>query len=312
MYRRILVPIDGSTFGEAALHAARSVAERANGSIRLLYVHEPINDYEYVEYRAEAENERAEAYVAGAAERLRATSSVPVSTSIRRGPVAAEILDEAQTATDLIVMATHGRGAFSRFWLGSVADQTIRKSPKPVLLIRPPEAGSSGPTSLEVSKVVIALDGSEIAEAALPQGLELAKLFGAQTVLVQSVAYAVGMGASSYLPMTDWTPNVIEERVAAAHTYLGAVTARLEAQGAKPTVHIVTDTNPAEAIIDAAGTRSVVVIATHGRGGIERALMGSVTDKVVRAAHGPVLVVRPRRKRKSRAKEPVAAGPVLA
>ena len=139
MYRSLLVPLDGSAFAEHALPLALSIARRAGASVNVVQVHVPFTPL-YADsmspgtYEAEAKVlEQERAYLDGIAKRLASISSVPVTSALLEGEVVAETLNghAAAAEADLIVMTTHGRGPLSRFWLGSVADEMVRRATTP-------------------------------------------------------------------------------------------------------------------------------------------------------------------------------------
>jgi nucleotide-binding universal stress UspA family protein len=201
-------------------------------------------------------------------------------------------------------MATHGRSPFGRFWLGSVADEMIRHATLPLLLIRP----GDGPPNLDevpdLSRIIVPLDGTKLAEQIIEPAATLAALVsGAEIVLVRAVR--------PVLPI-DVTPEGMETATEAEHllhemetmqkevereagTYLAEIARRLEARGLRVRTHVVIEDRPEEAILHEAEDEHAGLIAleTHGRGGLSRLLHGSTTDKVVRSAHVPILVHRP-------------------
>jgi nucleotide-binding universal stress UspA family protein len=266
------------------------LAKKEGGSLHLLHVFEPIGEHAFGHPKPRIDHENGVRYVAARAEKLRADTNLQVSTSTREGTVEAEIMAEAERVADLVVMATHGRGVFSRFWLGSVADACIRGSETPVLLVRPEDEETTGPPQ-GVARVVVPLDGSRIAQTALPIGEHLARTLRVPFHLVQSISYPVGFAFNHV--GAEWTPAVSAEGIAWANRYMEDKVAEVRGRGIEPTPHVVMDERPSKAILDVAGEGGLVVIATHSVGGIGRALLGSVTDKVVRGALGPVLVVRP-------------------
>jgi nucleotide-binding universal stress UspA family protein len=290
MYRRILVPLDGSVFSEAALGAAVEMAERVDGEIALLIVRDVLTFAEAEELTAERDREAWE-YIGNVAMRLKARTSVPVTSLVRRGSVASEIMAEARTSHDLIVMASHGRGGISRAWIGSVTDTCVRWSDRPVLVVRSAE-GPSSESALRVGRVVVPLDGSDLAESAVPAAVELAKLFSTGIVLVRAVIpYAVPV-----TPETGWVSVDPRAEMEAAREYLDRVAERIRPE-ASLSVEVTLAQQPARTVCDVAGRDGLVVIASHGYGGIKRAVLGSTTDKVIRASEGGVLVVRPSRQR---------------
>src|SRR5205823_5964004 len=128
-------------------------------------------------------------YLAGVVKRLREMAPVVVTSSVLEGPVTEAIEEHARaTGTDLIVMTTHGRGALSRFWLGSVADDLVRRLSVPVLLLRPSEKGPAPAALPGFRHVLIPLDGTALAEQALEPALQLAGPTSAQFTLLRVVA----------------------------------------------------------------------------------------------------------------------------
>ena len=152
------------------------------------------------------------------------------------------------------------------------------------MAIRPPEyVRDEAGTPLAKKQVVVPLDGSKLAEAALPYGAALAKQFGVPLALIRSVHLPI-LGDLSYVPDTM-------ELSTQASKYLKEHIDRLSHDGVEATQNVVAD-RAAHAILSQAED-DLVVISTHGRTGVERALVGSVADKVVRGATGAVLVIRP-------------------
>jgi nucleotide-binding universal stress UspA family protein len=205
---------------------------------------------------------------------------------------------------DLVVMATHGRSPLSRFWLGSVADEMLRHATLPLLLVRPGDEEPKLTEEPDLGRIVLPLDGTELAERIVEPAATIASLMpGSELVLVRAIR-----------PVTlfDASPAMAESGVEAAHlvmeaeamqaksqhdaeTYLAGVAHRLEARGLKVTTHVVVEDKPAEAILhEAEGERAkLIAMETHGRSGLARLFLGSVADKVLHSAHVPILVQRP-------------------
>jgi nucleotide-binding universal stress UspA family protein len=292
MFRRILVTLDGSEFGEAAIPAAVGIARSSAAKLDLVSV----QDVEWSMLRGEsgeAGRGRVHRYLAGVKDRV--APIVPdVSVNVCEGHVVDEVLRAADDfGADLIVMATHGRGALSRFWLGSVAHQMIRRAYRPVLLVRPRELGAeSRAGSLAVERVVVPLDGSRLAEAALRPALEIAGLFRSGVTLLRVVPEQQAP-TSDLIPATfDVNAQMVSESREEASAYLDRLAARLRERGVQPDLAVPVRGQTADAILEAAGD-GLIVMATHARTGLNRAFLGSVADSVVRSATGPVLVVPP-------------------
>lgn len=294
MFKKLLVTLDGSSFSEWAINYAAALSRRTGAGVELASVHEPIPSFAYDEWEAAA-FEWTEEYLAKTRDRLADQLDAPVGAWVGSGQVVESLLGRADTVgADLIVSATHGRGAVTRAWLGSVADGLLRHAHQPVLLIRP-EKGATPPEDPDLRKVVVPLDGSRFAESVLDTAEGIARLYGGELYLLRVVAYPVEI-ASPYLPHTvQMNQEVVDEAREAAESYLEEIAQRVAGDGLKAHTHVVVDSQAGHAIcIECEDLKAdLVVMATHGRGGVKRALLGSTADKVIRSAHTPVLVRRP-------------------
>lgn len=296
MYRKILVALDGSSFAEFALPVASTVAREAGAELELVMVQDPVPPFAFGEWEESPQAWREE-YLGAVADRIGEGLEEGVSQTLRVGPVPGELEEYVEAASpDLLIMATHGRGPLSRFWLGSVADHMVRHASCPILLIRPDEDAEPDPRA-EVSfdHVTIPLDGSGEAEAILERAMEIGDLFDARYTLVRVVHYPAEV-VSAYLPDTvQISEEIVEEGQREARRYLEEVADGLEEEGRTVDTDVRVDVHPASGILRSAeeeGAR-MVALATHGRGGMRRALVGSVADKLIRSAHLPTLVYRP-------------------
>jgi nucleotide-binding universal stress UspA family protein len=298
MLNRILVSLDGTAFSEQALPWAVSLAARSGAAIDLATVEVPppmaFPDVNFITPLMDAEL----AYLDGAAERVRAAGVDEVTVHVLTGnaPEALELHRQAIGA-DLTVMATHGRGPLARSWLGSVADHFARSTAAPVLMVRPAE--DDGDVHLDnlpsIREIVLTLDGSALSESAVEPTMSIARLFGAHVTLARLVEYP-NRTESVYLPdAIEAIEDRLEEARAATQDELTRVATQL-AQDGGPAVDAETRVviHAAEGILDIAGERGadLVAMASHGRGGVRRMLLGSVTDKVLRGSDRPVLVIR--------------------
>lgn len=169
-------------------------------------------------------------------------------------------------------MATRGRGAVGRALLGSVADHVARHAPAPTLLVR----GTSPQAAPMLARIVVLLDGSERA-AALPVAARWGGALGVRAHLVRVV------DASTQL--------ATEEEVRREAAYLNEQVRRLSAYDTVATSEVLTGPT-VRALLEAIGPADLVVMTTRGRGGLRRALLGSVAERLVREAAGPVLLIR--------------------
>jgi nucleotide-binding universal stress UspA family protein len=299
MYRSLLVPLDRSSFAEQALPLALSIAQRANARLDLVEVHalyalehRPAAWVPFEPERDAERNRQEQLYLDATAKWVTSVSPVSVTAGVLPGSAvlpataADAILERARAGrADLIVMTTHGRGLLSRFLVGSVADELLRRARVPVLLVRPGEQASGIIPEAVLDNILILLDGSALAEQVLEPALELARVMEARCSLLRVVESRSSAGRATGGPPEK----------AQADAYLESVAARVREQGVPVRTRVVVARHAVEAILEEAAVQAsdLIALATHGRGGLQRLLLGSVADKLVRAAASPVLVYRP-------------------
>ncbi len=300
----ILVPTDGSaTSNRALLHALTLAGDEAE--ITLLHVierAEPIRDlWGHVE---ETGDERTHALLAEAKRDLDALrdatplpSGVHVTDLVQAGDPADHIGQvAAEIGADIIVMGSRGRGAAGRVTYGSVSD-AVSRSPGPPLMVAHTggdDATASAP--VPVRRLVVPLDGSEVSQRALPVAVAIARRQAVPVVLMMSVdvpqvtASAFGLEPGAGLAV----PGLDDELDTGAREILAAGRATVTGAGIAPD-RVTTEVsrgNAAAAIEALTGPGDLIVMASRGRGGIGRLLLGSVAERLTRHARCPVLLVR--------------------
>jgi nucleotide-binding universal stress UspA family protein len=308
MYRSVLVPLDGSVFAEHALPRALSIARRAGAAVRLVQVHlsvfPPFGDgggTVALDFQLDDEVRAQEAaYLAGLVTRLAEVApDLKISTALRDGPVADAVYGEATAAdADLVVMATHGRGALSRLWLGSVADKLVRRLPIPILLVRPEDEAADLSADLVSRRILVPLDGSDLSEQILEPATALGCLTQAEYRLVFVVEPALVPGPHLSSVSVDQDLPLLRDMKTQAQKYLDEVADRLRARLLRVETRVLVSPTAALAILEeAAGQHcDLIALETHGRGGLARLVLGSVADKVIRGAPAAVLVHHPEQK----------------
>jgi nucleotide-binding universal stress UspA family protein len=301
MSAHVLVPLDGSLFSEQALPYAYEVAQRMGARLHLVKVHTPAVSTSVSEPamfatpQADAKLREDEAeYLARMAEAARWRVGRPVSTALLDGPVAPALeLYVGRIQPTLVIMTTHGRGGFSRAWLGSVADELVRTSHVPVMLLRPHKGESVCEDGCSIlNHIVIPLDGSRLAEAAIPSAIALGELTGAGYTLLQVLPPTSELPIAG-LPMSLDTAQD-DELVLNAKAYLESIANELRASNHAVEIAVMRQ-QPGPGILEytAAAGADLVAMATHGRSGFTRLALGSVADKVLRGSSVPMLLLRP-------------------
>jgi nucleotide-binding universal stress UspA family protein len=300
LFKKILVPLDGSKLSENALEPAIKLAQASGAELILLSV--PVMKHVMVmpEYSGYAtllpeqslEDSRHDflEYLEHVREN-RLPPNLPVRIEIVEGDEASVIVDQAFSAqADLVVMATHGRSGLSRWMMGSVTEKVLQQAHCPVLAVR---------SDKPIERMLITLDGSAPSEAALEPGLTLAQALAAKVTLLQ-----VQSGQDYVSPREVERLDAVEKGLGlrlqdsvyyAAEAYLDYLKTRYESVVEGSLDVAVLDGPPARRIIQYIEENEIdlVVMATHGRTGLSRWLYGSITEKVLRAADCAKFIMRP-------------------
>jgi nucleotide-binding universal stress UspA family protein len=306
MYRTIMVPTDGSGFDREAILVALRVAERCEAKVRLVRVlthgaYFGATSPESVMASSEAiraEQDAALSDLYALAAECRSICDADITVELEQGPISDVLAGYAKrNEVDLIVISSHGRRGIARLSLGSITDSLIRATTIPVLVVKPKASYLMPEASKEFHHIVVPLDGSTLAEQILARIVPLAKLEDAEITLL----YVLTAIDNAYDDHPDSNLPWWEKRVAGAQAYLSRHAATIRAQGITATIDVVMGDKIAEAVTDYARRESadLIAIATHGRGGLERIIRGSVADAVTKAAMCSTLVFHPDRPAKA-------------
>jgi nucleotide-binding universal stress UspA family protein len=295
MYKQILVPLDGSAFAETALPLALELSRRTGADVRLAIVLEGVTSFSYEGWEA-ATVEWSNQYLEDVLARIKGHAGGEVSHRVLSGHIVEMLQGEADDINaDLVVMASHGRGALSRAWLGSVADGFVRQTNLPVILVRPPDDAEPVTTFEHAFEtMLVPLDGSELSERALSHVSDFGELFGSAYHLTRVVSYPTDI-ASPYLPHTaQLNQQILDDARQGAAEYLEAHAENMRRKGLRVTTSVAVDAQAGHGILaeaEAVGA-DMVAMSTHGRTGLGRALLGSAADKVLRGIHTPLMLYR--------------------
>ena len=301
MYTRLLIPLDGSRLAENVLPYARTLARALDLRIDLLSVVDlmdfartthagHVRDFDPI---IEAAVREGRQYLENVA---RSFAGITVDNCVVEQGQADQIIIEkaARDKGTLIGMATRGRSGIHRWLMGSVAEKVLRGATNSLLLVRGEEEGKTDGTA-SLKSVVVPLDGSRLAETVLPPAVDLAKKLSLAIVLTRAyqipLSAAYGGTDTLYIPNSDALLNLVREEAGA---YLETKVNELHQNGVEKVSSILLVGSGADEIIDLARTTpdNLIAMCTHGRSGVKRWALGSVTEKVVRHSGDPVLVVR--------------------
>jgi nucleotide-binding universal stress UspA family protein len=289
--RRILVPLDGTEPAASILPDARRLAG-PDGHLLLIRDVSVASDHSFQSMHA---MQAATDELQTVAQALRADGvSVEVRSFVTGN--AAFTIDQAVTfmKADMVALATYGRSLMQRHFWGSIAWKALANSPVPVLLHRAPAAEHADPDGeSEARRILVPLDGSRLAEKALPLAHTLVAEWNAALWLVRVVSDSVttqpvgmammGVEATQYDEDTD--------DAQAAHTYLDRVSRDLPGD-----IQSRVLSGPAADALAAAVEEwsiTAIVMTSHGRTGLARVLLGSVADTLIHRLHCPIVVIPP-------------------
>ncbi len=301
MYKRILVPLDGSKLAEAPLGYAVWLAQKSGAELRLLHVYQgrvpAISRYlarqiEWVEHQSDSQKKN---------------TKLIVKPEIASGDPASEIIKYAEyNKIDLIIMSTHGHTGIKRWIIGSVADKVVHNSNRPVRLVKSFSDFPEGDGVQPERTILVLVDGSELAEQILPYAAYHAGLSSGELILLSICEPPDIMPPNVYHFIPDsyppsrplqWRKYVEQEtqrRKQQCSLYLDKVAEGLKNKGLK--VRYETPLGePANEIVKYLESNRVDLVAmtTRGRSGISRWTFGSIAEKVLTASPKPVLVIKP-------------------
>lgn len=278
MYDRIFVPLDGSPLAEQILPYVHMLGHALRVPLELMRVIDPVPEGLsdpahglFTDQVATSFRNQAEDSLRGYVESL-AHVDVEVTSSAHEGDAPTMIVSETEKVPrTLIAMSTHGRSGIGRWVMGSVTDKVLHATQNPLLIIR---STHEQPPQQEVvmESIIVPLDGSALAESALPHAVAI------------SAALGVKVRLASVIPSDQ--SHALEEEI------LNRLGEKLVKEGANSFEAHILHGDPAHAIVDMAHEfpDALITLTTHGHSGIGRWIMGSVTERVVRHSGSPVLV----------------------
>lgn len=282
----ILVPLDGSTFGEHALPLAMMMAKRLDAPLNLMHVHSLLDatfaDLEVLCVDSEQKmRTREEGYLHAIQKQVQDRLSVPVTVccvggDVPGGEVAAVVREQAESlGASWVVVTTHARGLMGRLWFGSTTDELIRSLSIPLIAVHGSKEAPDLTAEQRIRHMLIPLDGTPLVEAILESAVAFAKAMDADMTLLRVVAAATLQNAAS--------------------VYLETVAGPLRQDGLRVHTQINVAAQPGIAILAAAKPPiDLIAIEKHGRSGVSSLLLGSITEKVICGSHLPILVKKPK------------------
>ncbi len=284
----ILVPLYGSPRAEQALDFAKAVAKAFGARITLLAVLRYRTAREQLPKELEALSREKAAYLGGIVKSLR-EAGLEADYRVEVGPIV-ETIDRIARAekADLLAMTTHSRNLLHYWMLGSKASKILQRVNIPMLVIHPKEER----VEPRFSKILVSLDGSEYSERVLAYVFSLAPAFKSNITLLS--VPEISVSPAVYGSMADYVAKLQKEAERKTRTYLERVAAILRSRGLQVSVVVGSGGDiPSQAIIAAAERMNadLIMMATHGRGGLDRILVGSTTERVIQGTDCPLFLL---------------------
>ena len=294
MLEKIVVPLDGSGFGEESAFFAAAFARRANLPVDLVHVHADHTpehllgstqfQYEHVDMdRYDGKDrDRERRYLLGMRDRVRNASGLDAQCVMLDGevPVAIDRMEQ-KSGEGMLFLASHARTGLERAWKGSFADRLLHESRWPMLVLHgADEAGAIDVNDIKIERILVTLDHTMRGERVLEPVTEIAKLWDARIKLLHVTGYGLELKSSG----TD-----------EAFDYLERVARKLREEGLTVTTEVIDTVHPDQAILQVIEKDRIdlVALAPHADQGLRRAMRGSVTDRLLKKSRVPLLLVGP-------------------
>lgn len=301
MYKKILIPIDGGSYSHYMAQQALAFAQALQAEVTFLHV--VVNDLTtayalshstiYVDTML-AEMRQAGEALLEQAQQWAAENDVPCHSQLVETDSPAHAIIEAEQDFDLVIMATQRRQGLENLFIGSVTEEVLRQGSTPYLVLHCPSQAEDYPQDtigkVDIKRMVIALDSSNCSDAALNEGCRFAQNIGASVKLIH--IFESPMLAYASPEVMPYPVEIIEDSRNAAHNALEHAVHKVQALGLHVESAFIEQGNKRihQAIIEASDVGDITVMATHGRRGFDKMLLGSVTERVLRHSSQPQLV----------------------
>lgn len=294
---RLMIPLDGSRLSERALAFLPAMKHMGDLRVDLVSIIDEAEDIHEQGDEESIERERnlLETYLREVASDITSHLGAHVDTSVTHGDPAEVILERARRDhTQLLIISTHGRSGLTRWRRGSTTDKVVRSAECPVLIVGPKAMERGAWLEAEAippfRQILLPLDGSSRAEKSIPVAADFARNFDSEMHLMRvvPVPFVSGPGTDAFYTAL-YTSQAIEDLKQAGQEYLEQVRDGLSFKSVKINVDVGTTAAMLEDYMTAESI-DLVVMSSHGRSGVLRTALGSVTDRLL-GGSAPVLVV---------------------
>ncbi|MCH7553555.1 MAG: universal stress protein [Chloroflexi bacterium] len=294
MFTRILLPQDGSEVSEGIIPFVRMLAKGRPVKVTILYVagRDGGGDVGTLVRLPEGKAIKTEGYLADLQRDL-ASDECAVDSVVLTGRPDEEIVRYGEAeGFDLIAMSTHGRSGVGRWVFGSTTDKVMQSTSLPLFIVRSSKVQEKVGPDVAFRSIVVPLDGSLLGECVVADAIDLTKALDLEVRLLRVIPTSTMAmaGADPYA----YDPQLYTKIAQGAEDYINRKRAEIEGAGCRASAQAIQG-YPPERIITLAeeSPDSFIIMSTHGRTGVGRWVLGSVTDRVLRASPRPVLLIHP-------------------
>jgi nucleotide-binding universal stress UspA family protein len=291
MIKKILIPLDGSEIGELALVYAKELACTMDLEVQMACA---------TERQDEPTLRMCGLYLEGVAERLqtqvkRVNPRSNIKTVIVDGAPGEAVIDYSEKeAIDLVIITSHGGSGIMPWAMGSTANKIMQRCQAPVLMVRASKSLLKRKPVKVFKKILLPVDGSTSGEASLELVKSIAASLNSEVILVfvvENVQYVHTIGGPDHFAYTEQQIELMKEE---GRAYTEKVQRTLKGISVKSIVRVG---EPAHEILKAATEENVnlIAMASHGKHGVTRWMLGSVSDKILHAGKEPILLVKSQR-----------------
>lgn len=297
MFNHFLVPLDGSHLAETILPVVETFARALRATVTLLHVVEPAAPSTVHGDRHLLNEQEARTYLDGIAANMRAANvnaDIHVDVAVGGDVVHAIFAHGGELNTDLIVLTNHGHSGLKQALFGSIAQQVLQSGAIPVLLVKAEQV--SPPSAYACREILVPLDGSPLYEHALDVAVELGRALNAALQLVVVVPTMRTLSperAATGVLLPSSTRAMLDLAENGAHEYLEHQCDRLANSGVPVQTQVLRGDIPAQIVsAEQQDSADLIVMATHGRAGLDAFWSGSIAPKVLNRVHAPMLLLR--------------------
>lgn len=297
MFKHLLVPLDGSQLAETILPVVQTFAQALDATVTLLHVVEPAAPASVHGDRHLLNEQEARAYLERVSAEMRAVNvnaDIHIDVAVGGDVAKAIFAHGGELNCDLIVLTNHGHSGLKQVLFGSIAQQVLQSGEIPVLLVKVEQAAPPAPYRCQ--KILVPLDSSPVYELALDTARELAKALSASlelVIVVPTMGTLSPERAATGILLPSSTRAMLDLAENGATEYLAQKITQMETSGVPVQTQVLRGDVPTQIVAaEQQSNADLIVMATHGRAGLDAFWSGSIAPKVLHRVRAPMLLLR--------------------